>query len=138
MFRILWWHFSLILLFFINIESSILAIVNNLNPLSANFTKWSNKLKQFVGNLSTNCLSVFDHFVGLAFKGLKIYWVFLLLFMYEITLNWKCFRGMNVSVFFLSIYFEKRAIVFFFINFKKYLLTSINKYCEILSFTVQV
>ena len=32
------------------------------NPLSANFTKWSNTLKQFVGNLSTNCLSVFDHF----------------------------------------------------------------------------
>ena len=23
--------------------------------------------------LPTNCLSVFDHFVGLAFKGLKIY-----------------------------------------------------------------
>ena len=40
------------------------------NPLCANFTKWSNTLKQFVGNLPTNCLSVFDHFVGLAFKGL--------------------------------------------------------------------
>ena len=26
-------------------------------------TKWSNTLKQFVGNLSTNVLSVFDHFV---------------------------------------------------------------------------
>ena len=33
-----------------------------LNPLSANPTKWSNP---------TNCLSVFDHFVGLAFKGLN-------------------------------------------------------------------
>ena len=32
--------------------------------------KWSNTLKQFVGKLPTNCLSVFDHFVGLAFKGL--------------------------------------------------------------------
>ena len=41
------------------------------NPLSANSTKWSNTLKQFVGNLPTNCLSVFDHFVGLALKGLK-------------------------------------------------------------------
>ena len=41
-----------------------------LNPLSANPTKWSNTLKQFVGNLPTNCLSVFDHFVGLALKGL--------------------------------------------------------------------
>ena len=40
------------------------------NPLSANPTKWSNTLKQFVGNLPTNCLSVFDHFKGLALKGL--------------------------------------------------------------------
>ena len=32
--------------------------------LSANFTKWSNTLKQFVGNLPTNFLSVFGHFVG--------------------------------------------------------------------------
>ena len=43
----------------------------SLNPLSANPTKWSNRLKQFVGKLPTNCLSVFDHFVGLALKGLK-------------------------------------------------------------------
>ena len=41
------------------------------NPFSANFTKLSNTLKQFVGKLPTNCLSVFDHFVGLALKGLK-------------------------------------------------------------------
>ena len=42
-----------------------------INPLSVNFTKWSNTPKQLVGNLPTNCLSVFDHFVGLALKGLK-------------------------------------------------------------------
>ena len=42
-----------------------------LNPLMANITKWSNTLKQFVGKLATNCLSVFDHFVGLALKGLN-------------------------------------------------------------------
>ena len=36
-----------------------------INPLSADFTKWSNTLKQFVCNLLMNCLSVFDHFVGL-------------------------------------------------------------------------
>ena len=42
-----------------------------INSLNANFTKWSNTLKQFVGNLPTNCLSVLDHFVGLALKGLK-------------------------------------------------------------------
>ena len=41
------------------------------NPLGANPTKWSNTLKQFVGNLPTNCLSVFDHFVKLALKGLS-------------------------------------------------------------------
>ena len=41
------------------------------NPLSANPTKWSNTLKQFVGNLPANCLTVFDHLVILALKGLK-------------------------------------------------------------------
>ena len=41
------------------------------NPLSANTTNWSNTVKQFVGKLPTNCLSVFDHFVGSALKGLK-------------------------------------------------------------------
>ena len=35
----------------------------DVNPLSANPTNWSNTLK--------NCLNVFDHFVGLAFKGIK-------------------------------------------------------------------
>ena len=40
------------------------------NPLSANPTKWSNTLKQFVAKLLTNCLSVFDHFVKLVLKGL--------------------------------------------------------------------
>ena len=39
------------------------------NPLSDNFTKWSNTLKQF-GPLPMNCLSVFDHFAGLALKAL--------------------------------------------------------------------
>ena len=34
------------------------------NPLSANPIKWSNTLKQFIGNLPTNCLSVFDHFIN--------------------------------------------------------------------------
>ena len=43
----------------------------NINPFSANITKWLNTLKQFVGSLPAKCLSVFDHFVGLALKGLK-------------------------------------------------------------------
>ena len=44
---------------------------HDLNPLSVNPTKWSNTLKQLVGKLPTNCLSVFDHFGKLAHKGLK-------------------------------------------------------------------
>ena len=43
----------------------------SINPLSAYFKKLPSTLKQFVGNLPTNCLSVFDHFVGLALKGLR-------------------------------------------------------------------
>ena len=42
---------------------------SHINALSASPTKWSNTLKQFVGKLPTNCLSVFDHFVKLALKG---------------------------------------------------------------------
>ena len=36
--------------------------------LSANPTKWSNTLKQFVGKSTTNCLGAFEHFIGLALK----------------------------------------------------------------------
>ena len=42
-------------------------------PLSTNPTSWSNILKQFVSNLPTNCLSVFDHFVGLVPRGFSSY-----------------------------------------------------------------
>ena len=41
------------------------------NPLSTNPTKRSNTLKQFIGNLPMNCLSLFGHFVGLVLKGLR-------------------------------------------------------------------
>ena len=41
---------------------------SNINPSGANITKWSNTLKQFVDKLLTNCLSVFEHFVGLMLK----------------------------------------------------------------------
>ena len=40
-------------------------------PLNDNSTKWSNTLKQFVGKLPANILSVVDHFVGLALKGFR-------------------------------------------------------------------
>ena len=39
------------------------ALIKVLNPLSAKLTKWPNTLKQFVGNLAANCLSVFGDFV---------------------------------------------------------------------------
>ena len=42
------------------------------NPLNAKLMKCSNTLKQIVGKLPTICLSVFDHFSGLALKGLII------------------------------------------------------------------
>ena len=43
---------------------------NYVNPLNDNPTKWWKTLKQFVDKLPTNFLSVFEHFVGLAFKRL--------------------------------------------------------------------
>ena len=60
------------ILYLKKIIAKMIELENTLNPLSANFPKWSNTLKQFVPKLPTNCLSVFDHFVGLAFKGLKV------------------------------------------------------------------
>ena len=35
-------------------------------------TKWSNTVKQFMGKLLTNCLTVFDYFLGLALKVLML------------------------------------------------------------------
>ena len=54
-----------------SIKNKFEILSDQINPLSDNSTKWPNTLKQFVGNLPTNCLSVFDHFVKLALKGLK-------------------------------------------------------------------
>ena len=55
----------------------IYAWSTTLNPLSANSTKWSNTLKQFVGCSRQIVSSVFDHFVWLALKGLIIALIFL-------------------------------------------------------------
>ena len=49
-----------------------MTIVQELNPISVNPTKWSKTLKQFFGKLPTNCLNVFDHFAKLALKGLNL------------------------------------------------------------------
>ena len=59
---------------FDSVEEPSMSVVDGslqLNPLNSNPTKWSNTLKQFVGKLPTNCLSVFDHFAILALKDLK-------------------------------------------------------------------
>ena len=48
--------------------SSVLVCI--FNPLNANPKKWSNTLKQIFDKLPTICLSVFDHFMNLALKGL--------------------------------------------------------------------
>ena len=56
-----------------NLYTHIKSYLTCINPLSANPTKWSNTLKQFVGNFPGNCLSVFNHFVGSALKGLTIF-----------------------------------------------------------------
>ena len=53
-------------------KSTMTSFAKIVNPLSANITKWSNVLKQFVGKLPTNCLSVFDHFVGSTLKGSRV------------------------------------------------------------------
>ena len=54
-------------------ELTLLVTITRINPLNGNLTTWSNTLKQFVDNLLTNCLSMFDHFVGLALKGLMFF-----------------------------------------------------------------
>ena len=49
----------------------VLVIYEAINPLSANPRKWSNTFKQFIGNLSTDSLSMLDHFVELALTELR-------------------------------------------------------------------
>ena len=66
-------HFSGHCLLFMKIQS--LQEKNfSLNSLSANPTKWLSKIKQFVDNTnSRQIVWVFDHFVELVLKGLRIY-----------------------------------------------------------------
>ena len=60
---------------------------NHINLLWANTTKSSNTLKQLVGKLPTNCLSVFDHFLRLVLKGLKLAQGIHFLLLYESFTN---------------------------------------------------
>ena len=50
----------------------IVCLDHFVNPLNANPTKWSNTLKQFVGNLPTNCLNVLDHFWGVGAQRVNV------------------------------------------------------------------
>ena len=67
--------FQTLFLFILYRTMITMFLINTLNtsfrPLSANPTKWSNKLKQFAGCQPANCLRVFDHFMRLALKGLS-------------------------------------------------------------------
>ena len=59
-------------------KDELMFVKRIIDPLSGNPTKCSNTLKQFVGNSirrqqPANCLSVFDHFVGLVLKGLSLH-----------------------------------------------------------------
>ena len=56
-----------------NKECTLYCLFSFFKLLSANPTKWLNTFKQLVGNLPTNCLIVFDHFVGLTLKVLNVH-----------------------------------------------------------------
>ena len=65
--------------------------VKLLTLFSANPTKWPNTFKQFDCNLATNCMSMFDHFVGLTLEGLTAYNImhkFDIISVPESYLNW--------------------------------------------------
>ena len=74
--------------FYILIRGGYNKYLSGVNSLSADFTKWSNALKQFVGKLPTNCLSVFDYFVGLALKEL----------MQKEKVHIDCEKGAQISI----------------------------------------
>ena len=76
------------------------------NPLNRNPTKWQNTLKQFLGNLPTNCLSMFDHFGALALKGLNRPHQFKRLFATNFTLSILKYFVPNVTNFTLLIRFK--------------------------------
>ena len=68
---------------FLLLRNKLSFVYNLNNPLSASPIKWSNTLKQFVDKLSTNCFSVFNHFVGLTLKGVSIITVVFIYLIFE-------------------------------------------------------
>ena len=76
------------------------------NPLSVNPTKWSNT-QTIRWQQPTNCLSVFDHFAGLARKGLRtlrqinyliVQWTFLKNASKVVTSIRKTISSLNLSL----------------------------------------
>ena len=49
--------------------------VLQVSPLSPNLAKWLNTFNDFIGNLPTNCLSVFDHFWGWRLMDLFLFFI---------------------------------------------------------------
>ena len=76
-----------------------------INPLNANPEKWSNTLKQIVGNLPTICLNVFDHFMNLALKGLNSFVEF-----FVVCCLFSCHFSFTVTVKFTSLFCLLRFI----------------------------
>ena len=72
------------------------------NPLSDNLAKWTD-IETIHWQKPTNCLSVFDHFVGLALKGYLPRWIYMQIFYIHIlvivfTLRyWKYFFFCNLK-----------------------------------------
>ena len=96
-----------------------------LNPFNFNPTKWSNTLKQFVGKMPTNCLSVFDHFVRPTFNGLSttrraarrwlsISWCYLARTLY-------CFHGLPFAILTVAQYLLKKMFLFNRITTNKFM-----------------
>ena len=54
-----------------NDGETVMYVIHFLTLKSPTSEKWSNTLQQIVGDLPTICLSVFDHFMNLALKGLS-------------------------------------------------------------------
>ena len=67
------WKYEICMFLSITTSTTMSLFLIAIIPLSTNPTSWSNILKQFVSNLPTNCLSVFDHFVGLVPRGFSSY-----------------------------------------------------------------
>ena len=66
-------HFQISMIYFVstNSQKTLQTLgIDTVNPLNANPKKWSSTLKQFAG-YCWQIMSVFDHFVGLVFIGLK-------------------------------------------------------------------